>query len=33
LRLLREQHVFLPLVTLRVITVRTIRVRHPHHWC
>ena len=33
LKLLRNQQVFLPLVTLRVITVRTIGVHHPHHWC
>ena len=32
-RLIRDQHVLLSLVILRVITVRTIGVRHPHHWC
>ena len=32
-RLIRDQHVLLSLVILRVITVRTIGVHHPHHWC
>ena len=32
-KLLRDQHVFLSLVILRVITVRTIGVHRPHHWC
>jgi len=33
LRLLRNQQVFLSLVILRVITIRTIGVHRPHHWC
>lgn len=32
-RLIRDQHLFLSLVILRVITVRTIGVHRPHHWC
>ena len=32
-RLLRDQHVLLSLVILRVITVRTVGVHRPHHWC
>ena len=33
LRLLRNQHVFLSLVILCVITIRTVGVHRPHHWC
>ena len=32
-KLLRNQHVLLSLVILRVITVRTFGVHRPHHWC
>ena len=32
-RLIRDQHVLLSLVILRIITVRTIGVHRPHHWC
>ena len=32
-KLLRDQHVLLSLEILHVITIRTIGVHHPHHWC
>ena len=32
-KLLRDQHVLLSLEILHVITIRTIGVHRPHHWC